>query len=153
LWDDDRGYAQFLRDQKRTQTPRDWPALFQQAPAPHTADYFKSEWLRPYQTIPAISRGVHSPKIEIHVNHRREVCNAPGWRRDISRDRQELRRRNQHDLAIVKAKNSPGVRVTRRGYWGSSVLRGNLGERLQKIFTPPSLQMHANCPLYPQQNP
>ena len=32
--------------------PRDWSALYQQRPAPETGDYFKAEWLRPYDIAP-----------------------------------------------------------------------------------------------------
>jgi len=32
---------------------RTWSALFQQRPAPESGDYFKAEWLRPYETVPA----------------------------------------------------------------------------------------------------
>jgi predicted phage terminase large subunit-like protein len=33
--------------------PRTWSALFQQMPSPVDGDYFKSEWLRPYDRAPA----------------------------------------------------------------------------------------------------
>jgi predicted phage terminase large subunit-like protein len=53
LWDDDiYGYGRFLRRQQKTQTPRNWSALYQQRPAPETGDYFKEEWLRPYVSAP-----------------------------------------------------------------------------------------------------
>jgi hypothetical protein len=45
LWDDAYGYAGFLRQEKATQLPRNWSALYQQRPAPETGDYFKEEWL------------------------------------------------------------------------------------------------------------
>jgi len=32
--------------------PRDWSALYQQRPAPESGDYFKAEWLRPYEKAP-----------------------------------------------------------------------------------------------------
>lgn len=32
---------------------RDWTALYQQRPAPEEGDYFKAEWLKPYDTVPA----------------------------------------------------------------------------------------------------
>jgi predicted phage terminase large subunit-like protein len=32
--------------------PRDWSALYQQRPAPETGDYFRAEWLRPYDVAP-----------------------------------------------------------------------------------------------------
>lgn len=33
--------------------PRTWAALYQQRPAPEEGDFFKADWLRPYQTAPA----------------------------------------------------------------------------------------------------
>jgi hypothetical protein len=33
--------------------PRFWSALFQQKPTPDEGDYFKAEWLKPYQTPPS----------------------------------------------------------------------------------------------------
>lgn len=53
LWDDEYGYGQFLRHEKATQLPRNWSALYQQRPAPETGDYFKEEWLKPYDKAPA----------------------------------------------------------------------------------------------------
>jgi predicted phage terminase large subunit-like protein len=54
LWnDDDYGYADLLREQKRSQTLRNWSALYQQEPAPESGDFFKAEWLRPYERPPA----------------------------------------------------------------------------------------------------
>lgn len=32
--------------------PRDWSALYQQRPAPESGDYFRAEWLRPYDKAP-----------------------------------------------------------------------------------------------------
>jgi hypothetical protein len=52
LWDDDYGYAAFLRHEKATQIPRNWSALCQQRPAPETGDYFKAEWFRTYVSEP-----------------------------------------------------------------------------------------------------
>jgi predicted phage terminase large subunit-like protein len=52
LWDDDYGYAAFLRHEKATQIPRNWSALYQQRPAPETGDYFKAEWFRTYVSEP-----------------------------------------------------------------------------------------------------
>ncbi len=34
--------------------PREWSALYQQRPAPADGDYFKSDWLRPYEKAPAL---------------------------------------------------------------------------------------------------
>lgn len=53
LWDDEYGYGQFLRHEKATQLPRNWSALYQQRPTPETGDYFKAEWLKPYDKAPA----------------------------------------------------------------------------------------------------
>jgi len=56
LWGDDNdayGYAALLREQKATQLARNWSALYQQEPAPETGDFFKAEWLRPYDRAPA----------------------------------------------------------------------------------------------------
>ena len=33
---------------------RDWSALYQQKPVPDTGDYFKSEWLKPYDKVPPL---------------------------------------------------------------------------------------------------
>lgn len=37
---------------KRALPPRDWSALYQQAPSPDTGDYFKKEWIYPVDSIP-----------------------------------------------------------------------------------------------------
>lgn len=42
-----------LERKRRTVGPRDWTALYQQRPAPEEGDYFKAEWLRPYDKTPA----------------------------------------------------------------------------------------------------
>jgi predicted phage terminase large subunit-like protein len=52
LWDDAYGYAERLREEKATQLPRNWSALYQQRPAPETGDYFKDEWFRTYTSEP-----------------------------------------------------------------------------------------------------
>lgn len=54
LWDDGYGYARFLRSEKDNQTPRNWSALYQQAPAPEGGNFFQADWLRPYVQAPAI---------------------------------------------------------------------------------------------------
>lgn len=53
LWDDEYGYGDFLRHEKATQLPRNWSALYQQRPTPDSGDYFKAEWLKPYDKAPA----------------------------------------------------------------------------------------------------
>jgi predicted phage terminase large subunit-like protein len=42
-----------LDRKRRTIGPRDWTALYQQRPAPEDGDYFKAEWLKPYDKVPA----------------------------------------------------------------------------------------------------
>jgi predicted phage terminase large subunit-like protein len=54
LWDDNYGYGEFLRNQRRDQPPRNWSALFQQRPAPEEGDYFKAEWLKPWERTPDV---------------------------------------------------------------------------------------------------
>jgi len=54
LWDDPNGYdyAAFLKARHRETSPMMWAALCQQRPAPEEGDYFKAEWLRPYEGLP-----------------------------------------------------------------------------------------------------
>jgi predicted phage terminase large subunit-like protein len=55
LWDEPDGYnyGAFLRDRQRETTPMMWSALYQQKPAPEEGDYFKAEWLKPCEKLPA----------------------------------------------------------------------------------------------------
>jgi predicted phage terminase large subunit-like protein len=54
LWgDDEYGYAELLQEQKATQLARNWSALYQQRPTPDSGDFFKAEWLLPYERAPA----------------------------------------------------------------------------------------------------
>jgi predicted phage terminase large subunit-like protein len=39
---------------RRNSQPRFWSALYLQKPAPEEGDYFKSDWLRPYEKTPAL---------------------------------------------------------------------------------------------------
>lgn len=43
-----------LERKRKAVGPRDWSALYQQRPAPEEGDYFKSEWLRPYDKHPPL---------------------------------------------------------------------------------------------------
>lgn len=54
LWNDDAyGYGGQI-EEIRSKTPaRTWSALYQQRPAPEDGDYFRSEWLKPYDKPPA----------------------------------------------------------------------------------------------------
>ncbi|ANW00677.1 phage terminase large subunit [Bradyrhizobium icense] len=47
-WEDEENLAR----KRRAVGPRDWSALYQQRPAPEEGDYFKAEWLRPYEKAP-----------------------------------------------------------------------------------------------------
>ena len=55
LWDEPAGYnyAAFLRARQRETSPMMWAALYQQRPAPEEGDYFKADWLKPYDILPA----------------------------------------------------------------------------------------------------
>jgi predicted phage terminase large subunit-like protein len=55
LWDEPDGYnyAAFLRARQRETSPMMWAALYQQRPAPEEGDYFRDDWLRPYEKAPA----------------------------------------------------------------------------------------------------
>ena len=50
-WED----AENLERKRRAVGARDWSALYQQRPAPEDGDYFKKEWLKPYDIAPATS--------------------------------------------------------------------------------------------------
>lgn len=55
LWDDPKGYnyGAYLRARRAETSPMMWSALYQQEPAPEEGDYFKADWLKPYDRIPA----------------------------------------------------------------------------------------------------
>jgi hypothetical protein len=55
LWDEPSGYnyGAFLRARQRETSPMMWAALYQQRPAPEEGDYFKAEWLKPCEKLPA----------------------------------------------------------------------------------------------------
>lgn len=55
LWDDPGGYnyGAFLRARELETSPMMWAALYQQRPAPEEGDYFRAEWLKPYDRPPA----------------------------------------------------------------------------------------------------
>lgn len=54
LWDDPSGYnyGAFLRARKLESDTRTWSSLYQQNPVPDEGDYFKTEWLKPYEKAP-----------------------------------------------------------------------------------------------------
>jgi predicted phage terminase large subunit-like protein len=43
-----------LERKRRAVGPRDWSALYQQRPAPEDGDYFKQDWLKPYDKAPPL---------------------------------------------------------------------------------------------------
>ena len=55
LWDSDQNYpyGEVLREQKKSQLPSVWSALFQGRPAPEQGDYFRAEWFKPMTAMPA----------------------------------------------------------------------------------------------------
>lgn len=55
LWDEPSGYnyGSFLRARRKEVSPMMWSALYQQRPAPEEGDYFKADWLKPYEKAPA----------------------------------------------------------------------------------------------------
>jgi predicted phage terminase large subunit-like protein len=57
LWDDPNGYdyGSFLRARKLESDTRTWASLYQQNPVPDEGDYFKAEWLKSYDELPARS--------------------------------------------------------------------------------------------------
>ena len=55
LWcDDSYGYGNQLVELSKVTPARTWSALYQQRPAPEEGDYFKAEWLRPYEKAPPL---------------------------------------------------------------------------------------------------
>jgi len=53
LWaDGEYGYGKQLAELKAITPPRTWSALYQQRPAPEEGDYFKADWLKPYDKAP-----------------------------------------------------------------------------------------------------
>ena len=55
LWPEAYPIAALERIRLNTQ-PRFWSALYQQQPTPDTGDYFKVDWLKPYDKAPARER-------------------------------------------------------------------------------------------------
>ena len=54
LWDDDAyHYGEQLLELQKSTPARTWSALYQQRPAPDDGDYFKADWLKPYDKAPA----------------------------------------------------------------------------------------------------
>jgi len=52
LWPDQYDVPQ-LEQIRKAIGPRDWSALYQQRPTPEEGDYFKAEWLKTYDKLPA----------------------------------------------------------------------------------------------------
>ena len=58
LWDEPDGYdyAAFLRRRQAETAPMEWSAIYQQQPVPEAGGFFKSEWIRYYDELPASVR-------------------------------------------------------------------------------------------------
>jgi predicted phage terminase large subunit-like protein len=58
LWDEPDGYnyAAFLRARQAESAPGDWAALFQQNPVPEGGGYFKKDWFKYFDELPASLR-------------------------------------------------------------------------------------------------
>ena len=85
LWDEPSGYnyAAFLRARQRETSPMMWAALYQQRPAPEDGDYFKTDWLKPYDSLPPreTHESLRCVRLRRHCRRRRLHC-APGcWAR------------------------------------------------------------------------
>ncbi len=53
LWSDGQyGYGDQIQELRKNTPARTWSALYQQRPAPEEGDYFKAEWLKPYEKAP-----------------------------------------------------------------------------------------------------
>jgi len=57
LWDEPGGYnyGAYLRARQKESSPMMWSALYQQRPAPEEGDYFKVDWLKPYEKAPSLN--------------------------------------------------------------------------------------------------
>jgi predicted phage terminase large subunit-like protein len=56
LWGDDSyGYGAQIEELRRNTPARTWSALYQQRPAPEEGDYFRADWLRPYDKAPPLA--------------------------------------------------------------------------------------------------
>jgi predicted phage terminase large subunit-like protein len=55
LWDEPAGYdyAKSLKARKKELAPVEWSALYQQSPIPDSGDFFKREWFKYYDALPA----------------------------------------------------------------------------------------------------
>jgi hypothetical protein len=97
LWDDKSGYGDLLRHHKQTQTPRNWNALYQQRPAPEEGDYFKTEWIRSIDILPAHLRifgasdyavtsngGDYTVHVVVGLDHENKLYLLDVWRQQAS---------------------------------------------------------------------
>jgi predicted phage terminase large subunit-like protein len=82
--------------------PRTWSALYQGRPSPEEGEYFRSEWLRPYERHPALEtltlygasdfavsegRGDYTCHIIIGVDPRGDLWLLDVWRQQVSPER------------------------------------------------------------------
>lgn len=53
LWADGAyGYGEQIQELRKNTPARTWSALYQQRPAPEEGDFFRAEWLKPYERAP-----------------------------------------------------------------------------------------------------
>ena len=72
LWNDDAYRYGGQIEEIRSKTPaRTWSALYQQRPAPEDGDYFKAEWLKPYDKPPARDTLLDLRRLGLRGNGRR----------------------------------------------------------------------------------
>ena len=87
---------------QRTSNPRTWSALYQGRPSPEEGEYFRSEWLKPYDSHPALEtlmlygasdfavsegRGDYTCHIIIGVDPRGGLWLLDVWRQQASPER------------------------------------------------------------------
>lgn len=103
LWDDPTGYdyGSFLRARKVESDTRTWASLYQQNPVPDEGDFFRAEWIKPTDILPALSAlrvyggsdyavtsdgGDYTVHVVVGVDHDERLYLLDLWRRQASSD-------------------------------------------------------------------
>jgi predicted phage terminase large subunit-like protein len=102
LWcDDDYGYGAQLLELRDTTPPRIWSALYQQSPTPDEGDFFKEEWLKPRDILPAHSTlrcygasdyavtgdgGDYTVHVVVGIDHLNNMYLLDVWRKQATTD-------------------------------------------------------------------
>jgi predicted phage terminase large subunit-like protein len=102
LWgDDDYGYGAQILALRDNTPPRVWSALYQQSPTPDEGDYFREEWLKPLDIIPAHTSlriyggsdyavtadgGDHTVHVVVGIDHLNNMYLLDVWRRQTTTD-------------------------------------------------------------------